>query len=380
MAALVESPKKVKLQNDNYFFETEKTPPANLTDSSISLPPLKLSHKTNFQYPAKHRGSVLESPSKPSKITRTNSDHLDVFPLVVDTDTTEEDSMSDSGSCTSGLVSPVSDISSVPSSSPELSNKNGHLPSYFIESLPIPAFHYNMAPLPLLKESAQDEASDFDFLIQQSLHKRTLANSIPSDALLSPTDNTHMKRHISDISHRSRKRYCHPKIGLNPGKPILKLSPDSNRLNFIVASTTGSVKDATIFATEINSCNAESIPLPNHTWEKVTIPVNSHVKDKYKQERGKLISGYYDDSEDERTTSNLDKNSDLPQESSEVDAAVIRAYEFEGTTSSSKFHWISKEKLGFYSEEEYLGKQRNGLGKLFRSKKKMLRWADMLEW
>ena len=140
------------------------------------------------------------------------------------------------------------------------------------------------------------------------------------------------------------------------------------------------MKDATIFATEINSCNAESIPLPNHTWEKVTIPVNSHVKDKYKQERGKLIGGYYNDSEDEQTPSNLDKNSDLPQESSEVDAAVIRAYEFEGTTSSSKFHWINKEKLGFYSEEEYLGKQRNGLGKLFRSKKKMLRWADMLEW
>lgn len=118
-----------------------------------------------------------------------------------------------------------------------------------------------------------------------------------------------------------------------PVKPIIR--NDSKSLNLIVSSGSGSLDDATIYATEINASSSltsdhedkstmssssrgkgsnHRIPIIQNVWERVTIPVNYKIKEKHK----KLRSSYYGeiyDSEDEITST---KN----------DYALIRGYEF----------------------------------------------------
>ncbi|KAI0460801.1 hypothetical protein LJB42_001601 [Komagataella kurtzmanii] len=72
----------------------------------------------------------------------------------------------------------------------------------------------------------------------------------------------------------SPRRVCKPlskeKIFSKLVKPVLKIPKKS--LNLFVDSADGRLDEATKYATEINSLNAECIPLPENTNETVTIP------------------------------------------------------------------------------------------------------------
>lgn len=185
-------------------------------------------------------------------------------------------------------------------------------------------------------------------------------------------------------SPASNKMRFKPNRSLKPKKAILKRT---NGLNYIMNSLNGNFKDATIFATEVNSYLSENVPYPTCPLERVTIPVNSEIKRKYKEERNELLGGYYNSSDDE-----CDQNSPsfLQEEATESssntnktkigsDAAVIRAYEFTfgsptSSTSSEKDSDRLTLKLGIDPSNQVMNVKKDS------GKEKRLRWCDSIEW
>ncbi|AET37717.1 Sfg1p Ecym_1493 [Eremothecium cymbalariae DBVPG len=354
-----------------------------LEPDEMKLPPLKLGPKIQLKLRTfgQKEHSMIESPSKPSKVVRETlsmpfPQELGVVsPLISCSD---DETLSESSS----IVSPISDISSVPSSSPDVSKK--HMNRNFLYS----------------SEGAENLDTELSLSL---LVNRTNMSQVTSNLAMGADDNTTEHTGTKNgpklgeclfssryVTAGSRKRsfsgvngvdkwgkLCHPRhYKLKPKKSSLKLSSD--RLNFLMDSSNGNVRDATIFATEINTCNSYDVPFPSTIMERVTIPVNTHVKEHYKNERCKQLSGYYD--EDDSNSDHEVQDSPDEKHGKGNDSAIIRAYEFErlvtfnedGPTKSS-LHHDSKPIM-----DRNLMSAEGSITACREIKK--VRWAPNLEW
>lgn len=189
-------------------------------------------------------------------------------------------------------ISPMSDILSIPSSSPDI-EKLAYLDPFSI-----------------------DPCTNRSILSKETLE----LNRMICSSLVSSPNETESERSRLEIINNNSKRLkyepCH--YSRAPGKPILKIHPGS--LNLLVSSSRGCLEDATLFATEINasiaSGNAKNIPTVTNVWEKVTIPVNSAIKEKHRRLQKELLG---DDFEIE-----VDSH-----EVATADAALIKGFKFE---------------------------------------------------
>lgn len=194
-----------------------------------------------------------------------------------------------------GSISPLSDISSLPSSSPEI-EKLSYLDVIF-----------------------RDHRS---ILTGKAMELNRLIGS----AIGTP-DNVQRVRH--EPCHHFRK----------PERSILTKRPGS--LSLLVSSSRGSTEDATIYATEINatiaSDNGQKIPKVTNIWERVTIPVNASIKRRHKQLKKALLGDDFDSEEE-------DYDSELP------DAALIEGYDL-GLSSEEKITKVKKDKSVRWANE-----------------------------
>ncbi|EJS41620.1 YOR315W [Saccharomyces arboricola H-6] len=209
------------------------------------------------------------------------------------------------------LVSPLSDISSIISTSPDVEKLDP------IDPFGVDSFVWNCKPL------VNKEALELHRMIHSSFpmdHPKS-NNDVP---LLLPK----LKKRLSPVGRSTFKpiKYEPSHRLLKPKKSILTIPTKS--LNLIVSSSRGSLNDATIFATEINSSlnnDENKLPAISSTWEKLTIPVNSSIKEKYKKLKDQIYGRIGNSGEDEES-----EEEDLP------DAAVIRGYEFESKTENNQ--------------------------------------------
>ncbi|CCE63949.1 hypothetical protein TPHA_0G01120 [Tetrapisispora phaffii CBS 4417] len=143
-----------------------------------------------------------------------------------------------------------------------------------------------------------------------------------------------------------RKIPCHRNS--KPKKSILVLPKD--HLNLLVGSSKGSLDDATIYATEINASITQSsftLPLITSTHEKITIPVNSEIKKKYKNfKRACLIKFNGSDRlvHDDISTIVGDIDCD-DDDDNEPDEALIQGFKYESKDNNSKNDDNQKEKI-----------------------------------
>lgn len=175
------------------------------------------------------------------------------------------------------------------------------------------------------------------------------------------------------------------KIKFKPNKalkPVASILKRTAGLNFIMNSLNGNYKDATIFATEVNSYLSENVPYPTCTIERVTIPVNSEIKRKYKQDRNEMLGGYYNSSDEDQDNLVYERNDDTNEQNSKQandkassDAAVIRAYDFnfEDSTILNKSDRVTTH-LGIYSQNQLMSRKQTP------STAKKVRWCEFLEW
>ena len=135
-----------------------------------------------------------------------------------------------------------------------------------------------------------------------------------------------------------------------PKKPILTIPISS--LNLIVGSSKGSLQDATIFATEINALadgSVNKLPVISNEWERVTIPVNSAVKENYKRMKQAIFGD--DEASDSINygcigdvslgTSDIEKfmmdgDGDTSVHSNSSDVALIRGFKFQSSSEASQ--------------------------------------------
>ncbi|QLL34735.1 hypothetical protein HG536_0H01100 [Torulaspora globosa] len=225
------------------------------------------------------RSSLAETvnitPSKAPRlvqpVARSAEDALKRGRLIFQSGHTDSDESSATDSDCSpwsdaGSISPLSDISSVPSSSPEL-EKLSYLDAFATKSI-------------LEKETME-------------LNRRICSSVVKT-------------------RWRSSFEPCHRYK--SPKRPILR--PRNNSLNLLVRSSRGSLEDATIYATEINaSITAHAnvkMPMINNAYERMTIPVNSAIKRKHKLLKKALLGDDYEINE---------ADFDVP------DAALIEGFE-----------------------------------------------------
>lgn len=209
------------------------------------------------------------------------------------------------------LVSPLSDISSINSTSPDVEKPDS------LDPFGVDSFVWNCKPL------VNKEALELHRMIHSSFPMNP-PNSNSDMPLLLPK----LKKRLSPVGRSTFKpaRYEPSHRLLKPKKSILTIPAKS--LNLIVSSSRGSLNDATIFATEINSSlsNEENkLPAISSTWEKLTIPVNSSIKEKYKKLKDQIYGHTNSVGEDEGIG-----------EDSLPDAAVIRGYEFQSERSDDQ--------------------------------------------
>ena len=135
-----------------------------------------------------------------------------------------------------------------------------------------------------------------------------------------------------------------------PKKPILTIPISS--LNLIVGSSKGSLQDATIFATEINALadgSVNKLPTISNEWERVTIPVNSAVKENYKRMKRAIFGddeasdsiNYGCNGDASFGTSDIEKfmmdgDGDTSVHSNSSDVALIRGFKFQSSSGSSQ--------------------------------------------
>lgn len=118
------------------------------------------------------------------------------------------------------------------------------------------------------------------------------------------------------IQIHGKKHTPHHKV-MKPTRSILRIAHGS--LNYVVSSSRGSVADATIYATEINATTTtEKMPMVTQPWEKLTIPVNTAIKDKYRRMKAEY---FHEETLDAQLL-------EVP------DAAIIRGLAFSPSTSS----------------------------------------------
>lgn len=188
-----------------------------------------------------------KAPRLMQPVAKSHLEALQVQTLISRAGRGEDDSSSTDSELSvfsdTGSVSPVSDISSLPSSSPDV----GYLDTFYGKSV-------------LTKEA------------------------IELNRIIAAT-----------MSHEP----CHRLK--TPQRSILSLP--SKGLNLVVSSSRGSLEDATIYATEINaivtSSGEDKIPMLSNTYERVTIPVNPSIKRKYKQLEEARLGGDYEADETE---------------------------------------------------------------------------------
>lgn len=197
--------------------------------------------------------AIYVTPSKAPRlmqpVARSKREALRINSLISRAGHGDEESSptdSDLSSCSdTGAISPLSDASSLPSSSPEM------------DYLDV-------------------------FLGKSVLAKET----VELNRIIAAT-----------MSHEPCHRFKVPK------RPIL--TSKSRTLNLMVSSSRGSLEDATIYATEINAVTTSSegskIPILTSACERVTIPVNSSIKRKHKLLKEALFGIDYaaDESESE---------------------------------------------------------------------------------
>lgn len=241
--------------------------------------PIKRKSQTLPETPNKREKSfpseaLNDTPSKAPRlvqpIAQSSGETFKLRRLIFQSEDDEpEESNSTDSDCSpwsdAGSISPLSDISSIPSSSPEL-DKLGYLDAFIAKSM------------------LDKEAMELNRMICSSVVKTKVGG-------------------VFEPCHRYK----------TPKRPILR--PRSSSLNLLVKSSRGSLEDATIYATEINASttlNSEKIPMIHSTYEKVTIPVNATIKRKHKLIKKALLGDDYEISELE---------SDVP------DAALIEGFE-----------------------------------------------------
>lgn len=118
------------------------------------------------------------------------------------------------------------------------------------------------------------------------------------------------------IQIHGKKHTPHHKV-MKPTRSILRIAHGS--LNYVVSSSRGSVADATIYATEINATTTtEKMPMVTQPWEKLTIPVNTAIKDKYRRMKAEY---FHEETLDAQLL-------EVP------DAAIIRGLAFSPSTNS----------------------------------------------
>lgn len=201
-------------------------------------------------------------------------------------------------------ISPLSEISSLPSSSPDIERLDS------IDPFNYDCHFWNTKPM-LHKDAVK---------LNKMIHSAMLDTKSVNENYCSVIGSPQLKKLKRYVS--SRKRYLPRHKSIIPKKPILNLP--KNSLNLIVSSSKGSTRDATIYATEINasaSNDENKLPVISKVWERVTIPVNSSVKEKHKKIQRDLYGSDVDSlhsSDDE-----MENNDDTE------DAALIRGFEFE---------------------------------------------------
>ncbi|CCD24867.1 Sfg1p NDAI_0E00510 [Naumovozyma dairenensis CBS 421] len=214
--------------------------------------------------------------------------------LHLDNKTTSPTSPTDLGS-----ISPLSDISSIPSlsasSSPDIAGFDSKLDPFNTACF---MMNWNGS-----KSLINNETLELNRMIKTSMGRRRTGGG-------------------DDWKHSP----CHRTI--KPKRSILNLEQSS--LNLIVSSSRGSLKDATIFATEINSSTSNEddgnkLPIISNIWERITIPVNSSIKKKHKERKERFLRENELDLED-LDDSNGDVDADMDE--SIPDAALIRGYDF----------------------------------------------------
>ncbi|CCF57808.1 hypothetical protein KAFR_0D01620 [Kazachstania africana CBS 2517] len=203
-----------------------------------------------------------------------------------------------------GTISPLSDISSISSLSPDIDKLES------IDSSDLGTFIWNTKPL------IQKETYELSKMIHSAILKSPLEN-LQIDGMELQSQSTTEKK--SEPHHRESQ----------PKKPILNIA--SAGLNLIVSSSKGSLQDATIFATEINAStngHENKLPVISNIWERITIPVNSSIKEKHKRIKQDLY-GLYDDELDIDSFElfEKDRKKDYNDTSTE-DAALIRGFEY----------------------------------------------------
>ncbi|ANZ77987.1 BA75_04416T0 [Komagataella pastoris] len=178
----------------------------------------------------------------------------------------------------------------------------------------------------------------------------------------------------------SPRRVCKPlskeKIFSKLVKPALKIPKKS--LNLFVDSADGRLDEATKYATEINSLNAECIPLPENTNETVTIPA-AHAAPSEK--RGAIV----------RAALPMRLSSKLAQTQGQKQGFYtihqfrdyLREKGFDGT-SLPEFETESDNKENINNRERFVKMRDLKLINIKQSKneilKKSVKWAIDLEW
>ena len=252
-----------------------------------------------------------------------------------------------------GSVSPFCDAPSLPSTySPELVKDTGGRmrassgtgSSSYLDPFNVDNFIWNTQPF------ANKDAFELNKMIHSTLAEyknRILSETRPrvrkqqlqsrwarsSSRSSNNSSNSHYEKVLKHVP-------CHHYN--TPRRSILRVAPGS--LNLLVSSSRGSLQDATIFATEINATvnNRESrLPLITNIWERITIPVNSEIKKKYKKIKTEWYhDDNYDESEDDEVFKFEDSEEFYGAEGSTEgacvkDAALIRGFEFDAESCAS---------------------------------------------
>lgn len=262
-----------------------KKPPKCFFGESFDLTPSKPRRSVPMTVQRNSMKTIDIADLLPSLTGNMNSQKVSKDIDALDSPFTfDNDSISNSDT---GSLNSLSDLSSVPSSSPEFEK-----------------FTY----LDPWNNSAPPNLADPTFELNRIIFN-SLSSGIEEPGLRKRSFSSHCYKH--EPCHRIKK----------VGRSILKLH--SGSLNLLVTSSRGSLEDATIFATEINASLSSplggKIPSIKNIYEKVTIPVNTSIKERHKKLKKSLMGDDYE-SEPESETS---------EELKPPDAAYIKGFEFE---------------------------------------------------
>ncbi|CCC68175.1 hypothetical protein NCAS_0B00910 [Naumovozyma castellii] len=281
-----------------------------------SLDPLSISNLTPSKKSAKLARPSFRTSSysvKPQVLTFNTFENMDsdlnINKNIYDDILSHRLNLDGDSTSDFGSISPLSDISSVPSSS---------------SSSPDIACSDQMDPFSI---------DTFNWTGKHLMNKETLElNRMIQSSMLKLDHNVTLMPPIVRKSHP-----CHRTK--TPTKRILNLETSS--LNLIVSSSRGSLKDATIFATEINASahhEDNKLPVISNVWERITIPVNSSIKEKHKKLKERFLK---DNDLENESSDDFDSEdvADFPDWNAEYesvnnwkeipDAALIRGYDFE---------------------------------------------------